>query len=142
MKKEEKMNKPISIEEIAKIKEGLAAGEVVDISIDDKPFMVKLKKLSLLELCKAGTIPNTLLGAAQEIYEGRQRADIKKYAEVLDIICSLSLVEPKYEDISGILADAQKAQIFTYSQHGVAGLLPFRQILGLQKDGSGLKVGK
>jgi len=133
------MKEPLNREEIARIKEDLKEGEVIDISMDGKPFNVRLKRLSLLELCKAGTIPNTLLGAAQEMYEGRQRADIKKYAEVLSIICELSLIEPKYEDISDILTDAQKAQIYTYSQHGVAGLLSFRQILELQEDSNSSK---
>ena len=77
-------------------------------------------------MIKTEVIPTALLAAAQEIYEGKQRADIKKYAQVLDIICGQAMVEPAFEDVADILTDGQKIAIYTYSQHGVAGLEPFR----------------
>jgi hypothetical protein len=123
--------KPTSIDEIKKLKEAQTV-ELPGFDVD-KPFYAKLKRLSLLELCKADAIPNPLLAAVQEIYEGRQRADIKKYAGVIELIAELALVEPKYEDVKDILTDAQKVAIMTYAQHGVAGLLPFFEIIELQK---------
>lgn len=121
------MNKVTPIDEIQKVRKRLS-GEVIELpDFDDgQPFNAKLKRLSLLELLKTGVIPNPLTAAAQEIYEGRQRADIKKYAEVLDIICEKALVEPAYEDVSDVLTDTQKVAILAYTQHGVAGLAPFR----------------
>lgn len=126
--------KVTSIEEIIKVKKSFE-GEIVELpEFDDgTPFNAKLKRLSLLALCKDGVIPNVLLAAAQEIYEGRQRADIKKYAEVLDIVCSQSMIEPKFDDVKEILTDTQKVAILTYAQHGVAGLVPFRAITNFSK---------
>lgn len=132
------MDEPITLSEIAKLKEEAQRGEVVDIGID-KPFFVRVKKLSILDLCKSGIIPNELLGAVLEIYEGRQTSNIKKYAEVVDTVCELCLVEPKYEVIKDILADKQKEIIYSICQHGVAGYKSFREILMLQKGNSGSK---
>ena len=111
-------------------------GEVVELPSfdDDTPFVAKLKRLSLLSLCKAGAIPNQLLGAAQEIFEGRQRTNIKSYAEVLDIVIKEAMVEPNYDDVKDILTDIQKIAIFSYTQNGIKGLLPFREIQRVSKD--------
>jgi hypothetical protein len=126
------MDKPISIEEIAKLKEQAAKGEITDIGTDGQTFNVRIKKLSILELCRADVIPNELLATALEVYEGRQKSNFKRYAEVVDIVCNLCLVEPKYEDIKDILTDGQKEIIYSICQHGVAGYKSFRKILELQ----------
>ena len=120
------------IEDLNKLKEG----DVVELPScdDDTPFVAKLKRLSLLSLCKAGAIPNQLLGAAQEIFEGRQRTNIKSYAEVLDIVIKEAMVEPNYDDVKDILTDIQKIAIFSYTQNGIKGLLPFREIQRVSKD--------
>lgn len=121
-------DKPTSIEDIQKVRKKFKDGEVVELPAfdDGQEFNARLKRLSLLEMIKTEIIPNALLAAAQEIYEGKQRADIKKYAQVLDIICSQAMVEPAFDDVADILTDGQKIAIYTYSQHGVAGLEPFR----------------
>jgi hypothetical protein len=139
MKKEETM-KVTSTDELQKVRNAFS-GEVVELPPfgDGQRFIAKLKRISLLELAKSGIIPNPLLGAVQEIYEGRQRADIKKYAEVLDIVCSKALIEPAYDTVKDILIDAQKVAILAYSQHGVAGLLPFRALAELQEDSNSSK---
>jgi len=139
MKKEESM-KVTSTDELQKVRNAFS-GEVVELPLfgDGQRFIAKLKRISLLELAKSGIIPNPLLGAVQEIYEGRQRADIKKYAEVLDIVCSKALIEPAYDTVKDILIDAQKVAILAYSQHGVAGLLPFRALAELQEDSNSSK---
>lgn len=111
-------------------------GEVVELPgfDDDTPFVAKLKRPSLLALCKAGAIPNQLLGAAQEIFEGRQKSNIKNYADVLDVIISQALIEPAYEDVKEYLTDMQRMAIFAYTQNGIKGLLPFREIERISKD--------
>jgi hypothetical protein len=120
--------KPTPIGELQKVRKKFKDGEVVELPAfdDGQEFSARLKRLSLLEMIKTEVIPNALLAAAQEIYEGKQRADIKKYAQVLDIICGQAMVEPAFEDVADILTDGQKIAIYTYSQHGVAGLEPFR----------------
>lgn len=112
-------------------------GEVVELPSfdDDTPFVAKLKRPSLLALCKAGAIPNQLLGAAQEIFEGKQRSNIKNYADVLDIVIKEALVEPAYDDVKDLLTDMQRIAIFSYTQNGIKGLLPFREIERIQKTG-------
>jgi hypothetical protein len=111
-------------------------GEIVELPAfdDNTPFVAKLKRPSLLALCKAGAIPNQLLGAAQEIFEGRQKSNIKNYADVLDVIISQALIEPAYEDVKEYLTDMQRMAIFAYTQNGIKGLLPFREIERISKD--------
>jgi len=116
-------------------------GEVIELPTfdDDTPFIAKLKRPSLLALCKAGAIPNQLLGAAQEIFEGKQRSNIKNYADVLDIVIKEALVEPAYDDVKDFLTDMQRIAIFSYTQNGIKGLLPFREIERIQKAGTDSK---
>lgn len=130
------MDKVTSLDDIKKRRKEFSEGKIIELpDFDDgQPFSAKLKRLSLLELLKTGTIPNPLTAAAQEIYEGKQRADMKKYAEVLDIICEKALVEPAYEDVSDVLTDTQKVAILAFTQHGVAGLMPFRVFKSPGKD--------
>jgi hypothetical protein len=127
-------------DELQKIRKQ-SSGEIVELPAFDsgQPFAAKLKRMSLLAFCKSGIIPNQLLAAVQEIYEGRQRGDIKKYAEVLDIICGEVMIEPTFEDVKDIITDTQKTAILTYAQHGVAGLLPFRALTEFQEDSNNLK---
>ena len=119
--------------DLKKIKDG----EVVELpKFDDgTPFIAKLRRPSLLYLCKSGAIPNELLAAAQEIFEGRQKGNIKNYADVLDKVLEVALVEPKYEEVAELLTDFQRLAIFSYTQNGVMGLQPFRKIEELSKTG-------
>ena len=119
--------------DLKKIKDG----EVVELpKFDDgTPFIAKLRRPSLLYLCKSGAIPNELLAAAQEIFEGRQKGNIKNYADVLDKVLEVALVEPKYEEVAELLTDFQRLAIFSYTQNGVMGLQPFRKIEELSKIG-------
>lgn len=113
----------------------LKDGEIIELpKFDDgTPFIAKLRRPSLLYLCKSGAIPNELLAAAQEIFEGRQKGNIKNYADVLDKVLEVALVEPKYEEIAEVLTDVQRLAIFSYTQNGVMGLQPFRKIEELSK---------
>jgi superfamily I DNA/RNA helicase len=123
----EKKLKITSNDELQKIRENFK-GEIVELPNFDsgKPFVAKLKRVALLDLVCNEILPNALLGAVQEIYEGKQKTDIKKYSETLNIIARLSLIEPNYENIKDILTDAQKVAILAYATNGVSGLLPFR----------------
>ena len=115
----------------------LKDGEIIELpKFDDgTPFVAKLRRPSLLYLCKSGAIPNELLAAAQEIFEGKQKGNIKNYANVLDKVLEVALVEPKYEEVAELLTDVQRLAIFSYTQNGVMGLQPFRKIEELSKIG-------
>lgn len=109
--------------------ENLKKGEVIELPpFDEKhPFVARLRRPSLLTLCKIGTIPNTLLATAQKIFEGEKTGDILKYGDVLHIVAKSALVDPDYEQVKDLLTDDQLTLIFNYTQTGVLALLPFRE---------------
>ena len=119
----------------------LKDGEIIELpKFDDgTPFVAKLRRPSLLYLCKSGAIPNELLAAAQEIFEGKQKGNIKNYANVLDKVLEVALVEPKYEEVAELLTDVQRLAIFSYTQNGVMGLQPFRKIEELSKTNKSIE---
>jgi hypothetical protein len=127
--------KDLKVTKIQDLKK-LSEGELVELPEFDEntPLVARLKRPSLLSLCKGGIIPNQLLGSAQELFEGRQRSDIEKYAEILDIIIKESLIEPSYDEIGSLLTDIQRMAIFAYSQGGINSLIPFRKIKGIQES--------
>jgi len=110
--------------------DNLKKGEVVELPpFDEGTLLVaRLKRPSLLTLCKNGTIPNTLLATAQKIYEGEKHGDIKSFSEILHAVAKSALIEPKYEEVSELLNDEQLTAIFNYTQTGILGLLPFREL--------------
>jgi len=116
--------------------DNLKKGEVIELPpFDEKiKFVARLKRPSLLTLCKIGTIPNKLLTAAQRIFEGDKKGDIKEYSELLHIIAEKALVEPKYSEVSEILTDEQLTAIFNYTQLGVMALQPFRRLREKAKE--------
>lgn len=125
--------KVTNFDDFQKVRNNFKDGEVVELPAFDtgESFTAKLKRLSLLELAKSEILPNQLLGALQEIYEGKQRADIKKYAQLMDIICEQVLIAPKFDEIKDIITDVQKVAILSYAQHGVSGLITFRKLIEL-----------
>ena len=129
------------LDDLKKIQEG----EVVELPFfdDDTPFNARLKRPSLLTLCKTGVIPNSLLAAAQKIFEGEKKGNVKDYGEVLHTVAYVALQEPGYEDVKDILTDEQLTAIFNYTQFGVAALMPFRKLrekyLESKKAGSSSK---
>jgi len=131
----------VNSEDIKKISEG----EIVEIPSfgGEGTSKVKLRRPSLITLCKTGVIPNELVTTAQKIYEGEKHGDIKKYGEVLHLVAEAALVEPKYEDVKDLLTDEQLTAIFNYTQTGVLGLMPFRllrdKLEKLQKGGNSSK---
>ena len=104
-------------------------GEVVELPPfgPDMPFVVKLKRPSILSLAKSGKIPNTLMEAADALFSGRQtdkkfktsQKTLVDTCEVIEILCEAAFVSPSWEDIkqSGIeLTDEQFVAVFNYVQ--------------------------
>ena len=119
--------KVTSIEDIKNLK--AKEGEIIELPGFDEntPFTARVKRPSLMELCKNGTIPNPLLGAAQKVFEGTiNKADIKEYGDVIRKVVEVALVEPRYSEVKDLLTDDQLVLIFDYTQKGVVALLPFR----------------
>ena len=116
-----------------------AQGDIVELPpfSQNRPFVAKLTRPSMMELVKNGKIPNSLLKSANELFssgivgafdENKEDA-LSQLFEVIDVICEASFVEPTYQQIkdSGIkLTDEQLMFIFNYSQAGVKALESFR----------------
>lgn len=98
---------------------------------DGEPFVARLRRIGLLEMAQAGSIPNELLGAVSELYTKGTGGitGIKDNARVLDYYASRALVEPSYQELAeaGVaLTDRQLLAIYYYGIGGVEGLKPFR----------------
>lgn len=103
---------------------------------DGQPFVVKLRRPSLMVLAKSGKIPNRLMSVANSLFtEGSgslDSDDTSMLSNIYDIMCIIaeaSLIQPTWDEISnaGIeLSDEQFMAIFNYSQRGVKALEPFR----------------
>lgn len=107
--------------------------EIIGFSPDEQ-ITLKLKTLSLLGLVGCGKIPNTLLGTAMELFEGKsnkgkdnESSKMSEMAKIMGIICENSMVEPEYKEIEDILTDEQKMEIFYYTQGGIKALESFRE---------------
>lgn len=116
-----------------------AKGDIVELPpfAQDRPFVARLTRPSMMELVKRGKIPNALLKSANELFSGgitgafdEDKEDaLSQLFEVIDVICEASFVEPTYQQIkdSGIkLTDEQLMFIFNYSQAGIKALESFR----------------
>lgn len=123
-----------------------AQGQVVELPgfFSEEPFVVRLRRPSLLALTKSGKIPNALLSAANELFTGKQDksdpVDLSEIMGVLEVICESALLEPTYKDVvdAGLtLTDEQYTAIFNFSQRGIKALEPFRQESEKHKDPAG-----
>ena len=125
--------KVISAKDISQLKD--KNGEVIDLPDFDEntPFVARVKRPSLMELCLNETIPNVLLAEAQQLFEGDlKKGNLIKYHDIMRKVAEVALVEPKYSAVKDMLTDEQLVIIFDYTQKGVVALLPFRQNRVLQ----------
>ncbi len=102
-----------------------------------QPFNARIRRPSMLALVKNGKIPNSLLNAAGELFQGGMSTfdadntqSMDNLFSILDTLCEASFVEPTYQQLkdAGIeLTDEQYMFIFAYSQQGVKALESFRE---------------
>lgn len=99
---------------------------------DGTKFIAKLRRPSMLKLCKSGKIPNSLLNQATALFtdsNASRKVSITEIYDICEIICESAFVNPSYEEIkaSGIeLTDEQVMAVFQYTQGGVKALEKFR----------------
>lgn len=115
----------------------MAAGKEEEIPgwNKDEKITVRVKRVSLLNLASKGQIPNSLLGAAQQLFTNSingtgKGADLKDIAQVMKLVAMDTLVEPSMEDLNSInvdLTDEQIVTLFNYSQTGVIQLERFHK---------------
>ena len=121
-----------SIEELKKS----AQGEIVELPpfSEDVPFVVKLRKPSLLGLAKGGKIPNTLLAIVEQLFHSRgalEKANPSELYDIFTVMAKDAMVEPTYQELEaeGIeLTDLQLLNIFNYTQMGARALEGFRKV--------------
>lgn len=120
----------MSITNLDQIKK-IAIPEVEISGWNGEAFKCRLKRVSMLDLLSKGKIPNSLLGAAQELFEGKKKENkennLKEISQIIDIFAKNSLVEPTIEELENInvtLTDNQKIEIFNYCTEGLKNLSP------------------
>ena len=115
-----------------------AKGEEVTLPSfsEEVPFVARLRRPSMLVLCKSGKIPNSLLKSASTLFAGdtpkalERENGMQDMLAVIDVICEASFVEPTWEELkdNGIeLTDEQMMAVFSYSQQGIKALESFRK---------------
>lgn len=117
--------------------EQYAQGQIVQLPdfAENQPFIVRLRRPSLMVLIKSGKIPNALLATANSLFTGDGKAvkDPSAFSEVvgvLDVICEASFLEPSWEELKQVgieLTDQQYMAVFNYSQQGIKALDSFRK---------------
>lgn len=102
----------------------------------EEPFVVRLRRPSLMRLAQEGEIPNQLLGAAAELFTDgvsnmlKEGEKFQALGGAVLVLVKASLVEPTYEELceAGIeLTDSQLMDIYLYTQKGVKMLEGFRE---------------
>ena len=99
---------------------------------DGTKFIARLRRPSMLKLCKSGKIPNSLLNQATSMFtdsNASKKVNITDIYDICEIICDSAFVNPTYEEIkdSGIeLTDEQIMAVFQYTQGGIKALENFR----------------
>lgn len=105
---------------------------------------VRLKTVNLLDLVKTGKIPNALLEEATKLFTGARReggqideskiiqnlGDTNGVMQIIDTVVESAMVEPAYNDVKEFITEAQKMEIFSWTQGGVNSLKTFREEQG------------
>jgi hypothetical protein len=109
-----------------------------------------LQRPKLMELLKTGKIPNTLLGAAIAMAQGKRGdEDVDDVLALLDMLVAAAFVEPKVwvavgdDDVCppdelpiSDLSDSDRNYVLVWAQRGAEGLRRFR-LDGASPDGGG-----
>lgn len=114
----------------------MASGELVELPpfVKGQKFIARLKRPSMLKMVEKGSIPNSLLHAANSLFAGGVNKDLadnddflKDMLAVIDVMAESVFVEPTWRAIkaAGIeLTDEQYMFIFNYAQEGVKAVEP------------------
>lgn len=123
---------PTSVEQLKEYKNG----QLVELPpfAEGQEFCARLRRPSMMVLIRSGKIPNSLLGKAEQLFNGGAAAyeggenPISEVLDILDIICDAMFLQPTFKEIkaTGItLTDDQYTFLFNYAQTGVKALEPF-----------------
>lgn len=101
---------------------------------------IRLRRISLMTLCKSGKIPNSLLQKSTQLFNGAKTngekvneaklleniSELDGINQIMDTVCEAAMIEPKFEEVKEFLTDEQKTEIFQWTQGGVKALESFR----------------
>lgn len=117
----------------------MAEGDIVELpsTVDGVPFIVRLRRPSMLALAAANKIPNSLLSTATTLFEGKkntkEKADddaLSQMYGVCKVMAEAAFVEPTWAQLQEVgyeLTDEQLLAVFNYTQAGVKALESFRK---------------
>lgn len=105
---------------------------------------VRLKSVNLLDLVKTGKIPNALLEESTKLFTGAKSesgqideskiiqnlGDADGVMQIIDTVVESAMVEPTYSEVKEFITDAQKMEIFNWTQGGINSLKSFREEQG------------
>lgn len=115
----------------------MSQGETVPLPsfVEGMPFNARVRKPSLLNLIQKGTIPNSLLSAANDLFYGKNShkkdtdVDMKEVSNLMLIMAKEALLEPspaQLEEVGLVLTDEQLVALFNYTQKGLKAMGNFR----------------
>lgn len=135
--KPQQQHRQLQVTPIADLK-AYMGGQIVELPpfAEGQPFVVRLRRPSILSLITSGKIPNSLVKKASEMFAGGTQAfdvsdneSMQDVFKVIDVLCNAAFVEPTYSQLleNGIeLTDEQLVAVFSYTQQGVDALSSFR----------------
>jgi hypothetical protein len=117
-----------------------AKGSIVKLPdfAEGQPFVVRMKKPSLISMLASNQIPNELMNVATELFEGgnkkkevgKNQNNVSDLIQLCRLIAKESLIQPSLDEITDVglnLSDEQFLAIFDWTQGGVKTLTPFRE---------------
>lgn len=118
--------------------------QIVDLGEFDNgvPLIAKVKKPNLMSLVAHGKIPNPLMTAAMDMFNGNKDSmdnltkdakSLTNFFGLMEIMAQDCLIEPSYEELQSVgveLSQDQMLSILMYAQGGVKALEGFRQKSG------------
>lgn len=108
---------------------------------NESKIKVRVRKPNILTMFSQGKIPNHLLSVATTMVGGNKsnpkKDEEERNSEVLDMLelyCTVCLVEPTYDEFKEIITDQQKEAIFEWGMGEVAEAATFRNEKEVQPD--------
>lgn len=100
-------------------------------------IQILIKPATLLSMIVGGKLPNELLTAVSELFQGPQlseeemgkkllndRKSMEAFNQMLEQVCQEVMLEPKYVEIKDYMTDEQRQSIFTQATGNVNQLTP------------------
>lgn len=100
-------------------------------------IQILIKPATLLSMIVGGKLPNELLTAVSELFQGPQlseeemgkkllndRKSMEAFNQMLEQVCAEVMLEPKYIEIKEFMTDKQRQSVFTQATGNVNQLTP------------------